>query len=117
MISIEDFPKIDEKTMENIKTQSCGAKVCVNGIPYDFNGNLSLESKVILLYHLYKEIQKEIENGAAADVKAGNAISITNGNTINVNTTDIAEPNNNLPITSKGVYQIVGTLEIVLSEV
>ena len=117
MISIEDFPKIDEKTMENIKAQSCRAKVCVKGIPYDFNGNLSLESKVILLYHLYKEIQKEIENGTAADVKAGNAKSITSGNKINVTTTDIAEPDNNLPITSKGVYQIVGTLEIELSEV
>ena len=117
MISIEDFPKIDEKTMENIKAQSCEATVCIKGIPYDFNGNLSLENKVVLLYHLYQEIQKEIESGATAGVKAGNAISITTGNTINVNTTDIAEPNNNLPITSKGVYQIVGTLEIELSEV
>lgn len=117
MISIEDFPKIDEKTIENIKAQSCGATVCIKGIPYDFNGNLSLENKVILLYHLYKEIQKEIENGATADVKAGNAIKITDGNTINVITTDTAEQNNNLPITSKGVFQIVGNIEIELKEV
>lgn len=117
MISIDDFPKIDEKTMDNIKAQSCGATVCIKGIPYDFNGNLSLENKVILLWHLYKEIQKEIENGATADIKAGNAITITEGNTINVNTTDTAEQNNNLPITSKGVFQIVGNIEIELKEV
>lgn len=117
MISIEDFQKINEKTIENIKAQSCGAKICVNGIPYDFNGNLSLESKVILLYSLYQEIKKEIDNGAAADIKAGNAISITTGNTINVKTTDAAEQNNNLPITSKGVYKIVGGIEVELSEV
>lgn len=117
MISIDDFAKINEKTLENIKAQSCCKKYCVNDIPYDFNGNLSLESKVILLYHLYKEIQEEIENGATADVKAGNAITITDGNTINVNTTDTAEQNNNLPMTSKGVYKIVGILENELSEV
>lgn len=69
MISIDDFAKINEKTMKNIKAQSCCKKYCVNDIPYDFNGNLSLENKVNQLYHLYEEMQEEIENGATADVK------------------------------------------------
>jgi len=83
MISIEDFPKIDEKTMENIKAQSCGAKVCINGIPYDFNGNLSLENKVILLYHRYKEIQEEIEKLKEDDMSSNNYEDLTNKPQIN----------------------------------
>ena len=78
MISIEDFPKIDEKTMENIKAQSCGAKVCIKGIPYDFNGNLSLENKVILLCHLYKEIQEEIEKLSESGSGSNNYEDLSN---------------------------------------
>ena len=117
MISIDDFPKIDNEILQNIKDQSCAAKICIKGIPYDFNANLSLENKMFLLYSLYLQIKEEIDKGSAAGVTAGNAISITDGNTINVLTSDTAEENNNLPITSKGVYAIVGTLELELSEV
>lgn len=78
MISIDDFAKINEKTIENIKAQSCGAKVRIKGIPYDFNGNLSLENKIILLYHLYEEIQEEIEKLKEDGISSNNYEDLSN---------------------------------------
>ena len=118
MISIDDFPKIPDNILQNIKDQSCGtSNCCVKGIPYDFDGALSLENKYRLLFHWLCKLQEEVDSGAASGIKAGNAITITNGNTINVETSNDAIEGNVLPITSNAVYKIVGTIENELSEV
>lgn len=118
MISIDDFPKIDDNILQNIKDQSCGAtNSCIKGIPYDFTGALSLENKYRLLFHWLCKLQEEVDSGAASGIKAGNAIRITDGTTINVEITADAMPGNMLPITSDAVYKIVGTIENELSEV
>ena len=117
MISIDDFPKIDDNIIQNIKDQSCGANFCIKGIPYDFDGALSLENKYRLLFHWLCKLQEEVDSGAASGIKAGNAIAITDGNTINVETSNDATSGNMLPITRDAVYRIVGTIENELSEV
>ena len=117
MISIDDFPRIDDNIIQNIKDQSCGANFCVKGIPYDFNDALSLENKYRLLFHWLCKLQEEVDSGAASGIKAGNAIKITDGNTINVETSSDATAGNTLPITSDAVHKIVGTIENELSEV
>lgn len=116
-VNVEDFPIIPKEIMDNIKSQSCLGNSCIKDIPYDFDGALSLENKYRLLFHWIFKLQEEVDSGAAIGVKAGNAISITDGSTINVETSEDAISGNMLPITSDAVYRIVGTIENKLSEV
>ena len=63
-----------------------------------------------------EEIQRAVSRYMAEnpfDFTAGNGIVIE-GDTISVQTTDAAEQDNTLPITSSGVYVIVGNIEALL---
>lgn len=55
--------------------------------------------------------------GGGAFFVPGNALELTDDGTLNVKTTDEAETDNTLPITSSGVYTIVGNIGAILDTI
>lgn len=52
--TIPDFPKLPD--FGQMITQACEVVASVRGIPYDFNGTLSLENKFVVLFKTVKEM-------------------------------------------------------------
>ena len=52
--TIPDFPNLPD--FANMITQACEVVASVRGIPYDFNGTLSLENKFIVLFKTVKDM-------------------------------------------------------------
>lgn len=52
--TIPDFPTLPE--LGRMITQACKVVASVRGIPYDFNGTLSLENKFVVLFKTVKEM-------------------------------------------------------------
>ena len=52
--TIPDFPTLPD--FSQMITQACEVVASVRGIPYDFNGTLSLENKFVLLFKTVKEM-------------------------------------------------------------
>ena len=51
---IPDFPNLPD--FGQMITQACEVVASVRGIPYDFNGTLSLENKFVVLFKTVKEM-------------------------------------------------------------
>lgn len=52
--TIPDFPNLPD--FGQMITQACELVASVRGIPYDFNGALSLENKFVILFKTVKEM-------------------------------------------------------------
>lgn len=52
--TIPDFPTLPD--FSQMITQACEVVASVRGIPYDFNGTLSLENKFVVLFKTVKEM-------------------------------------------------------------
>lgn len=52
--TIPDFPTLPD--FDQMITQSCEVVASIRGIPYDFNGTLSLENKFVVLFKTVKEM-------------------------------------------------------------
>lgn len=60
---------------------------------------------------------EEIRGGGGVFFIPGNALELTDDGTLNVKTTDEAETDNTLPITSSGVHTIVGNIGAILDTI
>lgn len=63
-----------------------------------------------------REIELRLAGGPGGTYTAGDNIDITDG-VISVETTDEAKETDGRPITSRGVYTIVGNIEILLKTI
>lgn len=70
--------------------------------------NIEAELPGILHIHTY--------TGGGVDFKTDETLKLENG-ILSVNTTDLMEQNNTLPITSAGVYATVGNIEALLNTI
>lgn len=62
-------------------------------------------------------LEKHGGSGGGVSFRPGNAIELTENGILNVVTTDEAEQDNTLPITSSGVYTIVGNIGAILDTI
>lgn len=74
---------------------------------------------------LWEDVLKRLEkleefgggSGGGVAFEAGNALELTDDGILNVKTTDEAEQDNTLPITSSGVHTIVGNIGAILDTI
>lgn len=63
-----------------------------------------------------KEIVEEVKKSYSGDIKTDSTLKFEDG-ILSVNTTDVMEKDNTLPITSAGVYTTVGNIEALLNTI
>ncbi|MBQ2991138.1 MAG: hypothetical protein IJD60_07590 [Clostridia bacterium] len=57
------------------------------------------------------------EGGGGFDYRIGRGLKVTDGDTLEVDTADVVEEDNTLPITSAAVYETVGNINALLATI